>query len=79
MRHFLHPLFSIEFLKQDMVGTSRAAEAHHALIDPVSIMQAGVEYRSGRAVLVTAMNISLPYSSETSYWLSGMTKDDSDA
>lgn len=79
MRDFQHPVYFMRLLKQNIVGTSTAAGAHYALIEPVGIEQAEVELRSRRAELVTAMNISLPYSSETSYWLSGMTKDERDA
>lgn len=52
---------------------------YYALIEPVGTLLTEVELRYKTAVLDTARNISLPFSYETSYWLSGMTKDDRDA
>lgn len=77
--HSQHPLYFTRLVKQNRVGTSTAARAHYDLIEPVGIKHTEVELRSRTSVLDTAMNISLPYSYETSYWLSGMTKDDRDA
>lgn len=68
--NFQHPLYFTRFHKQNRVETATTARA---------ILCLEVELRSRAAVLDTAMNISLPYSCETSYWLSGMTKDDRDA
>lgn len=46
---------------------------HYDLIEPVGIKQTEVDLRSRTAVMDTTLNISLPPSYETSYWLSRMT------
>lgn len=79
--NFQHPLFFLNILKQNTVGTSTAAGEHKALIEPVGIKPTEVELRRKDICIGynNMLNISLPCSYKTSCWLSGMTKDDRDA